>query len=176
MKSINFRFYAKMSCLHFVNVLALLVLFLFLLCLARSHKIPKCCPLGKLLSGSRCISMKSGTALPKIRVGKSMVSFKELKDQKMLRQGNTPKCVRKQQFFPQFRESIGTAMEYISQDGVFVSKSLFFKTGAYCVDGEADTVGEDEEEQSSHIKVVVCEERGESMGDCQEGQDPCYPR
>ena len=120
--------------------------------------------------------MKSGTALPKIRVGKSMVSFKELKDQKMLRQGNTPKCVRKQQFFPQFRESIGTAMEYISQDGVFVSKSLFFKTGAYCVDGEADTVGEDEEEQSSHIKVVVCEGRGESMGDCQEGQDPCYPR
>ena len=120
--------------------------------------------------------MKSGTALPKIMVGDSMLSFKELKDQKMLRQGSTPKCVEKDEIFTQFQESAGTSKEYFSQDGVFVSKSLFFKTGAYCVDGEADTVGEDEEEQSSHIKVVVCEGRGESMGDCQEGQDPCYPR
>ena len=121
--------------------------------------------------------MRSGTALPKIMVGDSMLSFKELKDQKMLRQGSTPKCVEKDEIFTQFQESDGTAKEYFSQDGVFVSKSLFFKPGAYCVDGEADTDGDNEEkEQSSHIKVVVCRERGDSMGGCLDSQDHCYIR
>ena len=176
MKSINFRSHARMPCFQGVNVLNLMLVFLYLVGMAKSHKIHKCCPLGKLLSGAKCISMKSGTALPKILVEGSMVSFKELKDQKILRQGNTPRCVKKDQMFPQFIESNGSAKEYFSQDGVFVSQSLFFKPGAYCVDGEADSVGEDDEEQSSHIKVVVCGERGESMGGCMDGQDHCYPR
>ena len=166
-----------MASLLGVNVLNQLVVTLFLMCMTESHKIPKCCPLGKLLSGESCISMRSGTALPKIMVGDSMLSFKELKDQKMLRQGSTPMCVEKDEIFTQFQESAGTAKDYFSQDGVFVSKSLFFKPGAYCVDGEADTNVENEEKrQSSQIKVVVCRERGDSMGGCLDNQDHCYTR
>ena len=143
------------------------------------HKIPKCCPLGKLLSGSECISMKSGTALPKILLEDTLVSFKWLKDQKMLRQGSTPRCVRQDQVFPLFRESSGAAVEYFSKDAVFVAESFFFRPGAYCVDGEVEEVVSREGgggEQPSHIKVVVCGERGESRGGCKDGTHSCYPR
>ena len=96
---------------------------LLLLSCSSCHKIPKCCPLGQLLAGGGCISMKSGTALPKIKVGGNMVSFKWLKDQKMLRQGSVPRCVKQDEVFPEFTETttLGESMQYFSTDGVFIS-------------------------------------------------------
>ena len=122
--------------------------------------------------------MKSGTALPKIRVGGNMVSFKWLKDQKMLRQGSTPRCVKQAGVFPEFRETaaFGESMQYFSTDGVFISGSTFFRPGAYCVDGELDTEEEGVEHQPSHVKVIVCGERGESMGKCGEVTKNCNDR
>ena len=76
--------------------------------------------------------MRSGTALPKIRVEGTLVSFKELKDQKMLRQGSTPRCVQQEQILPDFVDT----SQYFSQDGVFVQPAMFFRPGAYCVDGQ----------------------------------------
>ena len=111
-----------------------------------------------------------------------MVSFKSLKDQKMLRQGSTPRCVKQEQILPDFVDTT----KYFSQDGFFVHQAMFFKPGAYCVDGELDTEPgkQDEEwdreqqqnEQAAHIVVVVCGEKGEAMGVCEEGQTKCYGR
>ena len=130
--------------------------------------------------------MKDGTALPKIRVGGSMVSFKWLKDQKMLKEGATPRCVQPGEVLPDFMET-ATSEENISrfsQDGVFIHELRYYRSAAYCVDGELDTeeYGEEEEEegggeQPSYIKVMLCEEKGESMGGCQDREDQnCYDR
>ena len=94
-----------------------------------------------------------------------MVSFKWLKDQKMLRQGSTPRCVKQDEVFPDFTETttLGESMQYFSTDGVFISGSLFFRPGAYCVDGELDTEGGGEE-QPSHVRVIVCGRGGRGWG------------
>ena len=122
--------------------------------------------------------MKSGTALPKIRVGGNMISFKWLKDQKMLRQGSTPRCVKQDGVFPEFEQTatLEESMQYFSTDGVFISGSTFFRPGTYCVDGELDTEEEGGEQQPSHVKVIVCGERGESMGRGGEEAQHCYDR
>ena len=53
-----------------LRVPAILLFVLLLLHDIQTKKINKCCPLGQLLSssGSSCIPMISGTALPKVRV------------------------------------------------------------------------------------------------------------
>jgi hypothetical protein len=110
--------------------------------------------------------------------GGNMLSFKWLKDQKMLRQGSTTRCVKQDAVFPEFRETAasGESMQHFSEDGVFISGSVFFRPGAYCVDGELDTEREEVEQQPSHVKVIVCGERAESMGRCGEDVPNCYDR
>jgi hypothetical protein len=122
--------------------------------------------------------MKSGTALPKIRVGGSLASFKWLKDQKMLKQGATPRCVQPAGFFPDFTETATSEenMPHFSEDGVFIHELRFYRPGVYCVDGELDMEQEEGGEQPSYVKVMVCEEKGESMGGCKEEDQNCYHR
>ena len=122
--------------------------------------------------------MRSGTALPKIRVEGSLVSYKLLKDQKMLRQGSTPRCVQQEQILPDFMDTT----QYFSQGGVFVQQAMLFRPGAFCVDGQLGTKhGQEEEEQqhreqAGHTVVVVCGERKESMGECEKDNPNCYQR
>ena len=122
--------------------------------------------------------MKSGTALPKIRVGGNMLIFKKLKDEKMLRQGSTPRCVKQDAVFPEFSQTaaFGESIQHFSTDGVFISGSTFFRPVAYCVDGELGEEKEEVEQQPYHVKVIVCGERGESMGRCEEEAHNCYDR
>jgi hypothetical protein len=120
--------------------------------------------------------MKSGTALPKIRVGGSLASFKWLKDQKMLKEGSTPRCVKQGEVFPDFTETaaVEKSVPHFSEDGVFIHELRYYRPGGYCVDGEVDIEGGGE--QSSYIKVMVCEEKGESMGGCKDEDQNCYDR
>ena len=131
------------------------------------------------------MSMKSGTALPKIRVGASLVSFKWLKDQKMLKIGSTPKCDKQEGVFPDFTEMAASKenMPHFSEDGVFIHELRYYRPAAYCVDGQLDTESYDAEEeeergggQPSYIKVVVCEDKWESMRSCQANDQNCHHR
>ena len=67
-------------------------------------------------------------------------------------------------------------MQYFSTDGVFISGSTFFRPVAYCVDGELGGEKERLEQHPSHVKVIVCGERGESMGKCGEVTKNCNDR
>jgi hypothetical protein len=112
------------------------LLFLLLICPIFSQKVSKCCPLGQLLSGGGCVSMTSGTALPKISVGGGLVSFKWLKDQKMLKEGSTPRCVKPVEIYLDFLDALASE-EYephFSEDGVFVHELKYYRHGAYCVE------------------------------------------
>ena len=131
--------------------------------------------------------MRDGTALPKIRVGGGLVSFKWLKDQKMLKEGVTPRCVQPGEVFPDFTETATSEenVPHFSQDGVFIHELRYYRPAAYCVDGELDTEEyqyeeeeeEEEGEELSYLKVMLCEEKGESMGGCKGNEDQsCYHR
>ena len=127
--------------------------------------------------------MKDGTALPKIRVGGGLVSFKWLKDQKMLKEGVTPRCVKPGEVFPDFTETATSEenVPHFSQDGVFIHELRYYRPSAYCVDGELDTEEyqyEEEEggEELSYMKVMLCEEKGKSMGGCKDKDQNCYHR
>ena len=137
------------------------------------------------------MSMKSGTALPKISVGGSLVSFKWLKDQKMLKEGSTPRCVKPAEIYPYFLETAASEanIAHFSDDGVFVHELKYYRHGAYCVDGELDSDGDekelgeeeareegDGEHNISYIKVMLCEEKGKSMGECKDEEQNCYHR
>ena len=136
--------------------------------------------------------MKSGTALPKITVGGGLVSFKWLKDQNMLKEGATPRCVKPAEIYPDFLDTAASE-EYephFSEDGVFVHELKYYRHGAYCVDGELDSVGDkqelgeeeageegdDGEHNLSYINVMLCEEKGRSMGGCKDRDQHCYHR
>ena len=73
-------------------------------------------------------------------------------------------------------------MPHFSQDGVFIHELRYYRPSAYCVDGELDTEEYDYEEeeggeQLSYMKVMLCEEKGESMGGCKGNEDQnCYHR
>lgn len=161
------------------------MIFLHLLLLFRdiqTKKINKCCPLGKLLSssGTSCVPMMSGTALPKVRVidpdGVSdLVSFKWLKDQKMLREGARPRCEAHADIVPDFYEVAGARLggytrdlPYFSHDGVFVHEMKYYRPSAYCVDGVEDREAMDSRGggQASYIMLLTCEEGGHDMRAC----------
>ena len=133
--------------------------------------------------------MDLGTSLPRIRVEASLVTFKWLKDQNRLKTGSEPSCVKLGEVFPDFTETatLKENMPHFSEDGAFIHELQYYLPGAYCVDGEVETelyeqYEEEEEEQnigdqSSYIKVILCEEKGESMGGCRAvEQNNCYNR
>ena len=128
--------------------------------------------------------MEEGTALPKIRVGGSLVSFKWLKGQKMLKEGLTPSCVKLGEVFPDFTETatLEENVPHFTEDGVFIHELRYYRPGDYCVDGELDTEQYDEEKevvgggQPSYIKVMTCEEKGKSMGGCKVDDPNCHHR
>jgi hypothetical protein len=133
------------------------------------------------------VSMTSGTALSKIIVGGSLVSFKWLKDQKMLKEGSTPRCVKPAEIYPDFLDTVASEENepHFSEDGVFVHELKYYRHGAYCVDGELDSVGDkqeareegdDGEQNLSYIKVMLCEEKGRSMGGCKDRDQTCHHR
>ena len=128
------------------------------------------------------MSAGEGTEL-RIRVEGSLVSFKWLKEQDMLQEGATPRCVKPGEVFPDFTET-ATSEEnepHFSEDGVFTHELRYYLPGHYCVDGERDVEYEGEEyqggeEQAVYLKVVVCEEKGEHVGVCDHEEQNCYPR
>ena len=133
------------------------------------------------------MSAGEGTEL-RIRVEGSLVSFHWLKEQDMLQEGATPRCVKPGEVFPDFTET-ATSEEnepHFSEDGVFTHELRYYLPGHYCVDGERDTdygeedyQGEEEyegEEQVVYLKVVVCEEKGEDVEVCEHEEQNCYPR
>ena len=76
-------------------------------------------------------------------------------------------------------------MPHFSEDGVFIHELQYYLPGEYCVDGEVDTEQyEDEEEEEkedddigpSYIKIILCEEKGKSMGGCSAEEAQCYKR
>ena len=168
---------------------ALLLSMFLLLATSYGSKIPKCCPLGQLLFSGVCVDMKGGAELPKIRMAGSLVTFQWLKDQQMLTEGFSPKCIDSGEVFPDFKETATSEanLPHFTKDGVFIHELMYFRPEDYCVDGELDSYeyqeemyGEEEEdyeaEDVSYIKVKLCEERAESMGGCEDEGENCYPR
>ena len=125
------------------------------------------------------MDMEGGAELPKIRVGGKLLSFKWLKEQGMLNEGNAPICTDSGEVFPDFTEtaSLEANVPHFSQDGVFIHELMYYRPEDYCVDGELDTYEYQEEEgkenkedgeELSYIKVMLCEERAASMGGCED--------
>ena len=133
------------------------------------------------------MDMEGGAELPKIRVGGKLLSFKWLKEQGMLNEGNAPSCTDSGEVFPDFTEtaSLEANVPHFSQDGVFIHELMYYRPEDYCVDGELDTYeyqeeegkeSEEDVEELSYIKVMLCEERAASMGGCEDKTRSCYPR
>ena len=128
------------------------------------------------------MSAGEGTELMRIRVEGSLVSFKWLKEQDMLQEGATPRCVKPGEVFPDFTETATAEKNepHFSEDGVFTHELRYYLPGHYCVDGERDMDDWEEEyqggEQAGYLKVVVCEEKGEDVGVCKHEEGNCYPR
>ena len=116
--------------------------------------------------------MRSGTALPKIILHDRPISFKRLKDQKMLKDDSMPRCNNPVEFYPYLSENIGSKI-YFSEEGVFVRDTRYFRPGAYCVDGQANT---EDDEEDSVITVVLCDKKGRSMGECEDKDQNCFTR
>ena len=134
------------------------------------------------------MDMESGAELPKIRVAGKLVSFKGMKEQGMLNEGLALSCTDSGEVFPDFTETatLEANVPHFSQDGVFIHELMYYRPEDYCVDGELDTYqyqeeeegmeNEEDGEQLSYIKVMLCEERAASMGGCEDKTKSCYSR
>ena len=127
--------------------------------------------------------MMSGTALPKLRISdysghSQLVSFKWLKDQKMLREGSRPRCRVTEEIVPDFLEE-NVEVSLLSQfthEGVFLHEQSYYRPSLYCVDGRKEEEGERPGLQPSYISLVTCEERGEERRSCEEAESVCPTR
>ena len=121
--------------------------------------------------------MMSGTALPKIRISGSgefeLVSFKELKIKKMLREGSRPRCKVTEEIVPNFMEETG---DHITHEGVFLHEQSYYRPSVYCVDGRRYEEEERPGLQPSYISLLTCEDRAEERRSCEEGERNCPSR
>ena len=107
-----------------------------------------------------------------------MVSFKWLKDQKLLREGSRPRCQITDEIVPNFREENVdvSLLAQFSEEGVFTHEQSYYRPSVYCVDGRLDK----EEErlrgrQPSYITLLTCQERAEDRMSCQGAEASSCP-
>ena len=120
----------------------------------------------------------SGTALPKLRISldsgdSKLVSFKWLKDERMLREGSRPKCKVTKEIVPNFMEE---NVDHITHEAVFLQEQSYYRPSVYCVDGRRYEEEERAGLQPSYIILLTCQDRAEERRWCGEGERECPRR
>ena len=101
-----------------------------------------------------------------------LVSFKWLKDHKMLREGSRPRCQITEEIVPDFTEEYVdvSLLPQLTHEGVFVHEQSYYRPSVYCVDGRLDSGAPGH--QPSYISLLTCEARAEDRRSCEE--PPCH--